>query len=35
LSMVVIVLMIAGPWMLQVIIDFFQDLMRQIPELIG
>jgi flagellar biosynthetic protein FliQ len=35
LAMVIIVLMIAGPWMLQVIIDYFQDLMRQIPELIG
>ena len=35
LASVVIVLMIAGPWMLQVIIDFFQDLLRQIPELIG
>jgi len=35
LAMIVIVLMIAGPWMLQVVIDYFQDLMRQIPELIG
>lgn len=35
LAMVIIVLMLAGPWMLQVIIDYFQDLMRQIPELIG
>jgi len=35
LAMVIIVLMVAGPWMLQVIIDYFQDLMRQIPELIG
>lgn len=29
------VLMIAGPWMLQVMIDFFQDLVREIPQLIG
>ena len=35
LAMTIIVLMIAGPWMLQVIIDYFQDLVRQIPELIG
>jgi flagellar biosynthetic protein FliQ len=35
LAMVIIVLMIAGPWMLQVIVDYFQDLMHQIPTLIG
>ena len=35
LATIIIVLMIAGPWMLQVIIDFFQNLLRQIPELIG
>lgn len=35
LAMVIIVLMIAGPWMLQVVIDYFQDLVHQIPELIG
>jgi len=35
LAMIVIVLMIGGPWMLQVVIDYFQDLIRQIPELIG
>jgi flagellar biosynthetic protein FliQ len=35
LAMVIIVLMIAGPWMLQVAIDYFQDLMHQIPTLIG
>lgn len=35
LAMVIIVLMIGGPWMLQVMIDYFQDLIRQIPELIG
>jgi flagellar biosynthesis protein FliQ len=27
--------MVAGPWMLQTIIDYFQDLMHQIPVLIG
>jgi len=35
LAMVIIVLMLAGPWMLQVVIDYFQDLVRKIPELIG
>jgi len=35
LATVIIVLMLAGPWMLQVVIDYFQDLVRQIPELIG
>jgi len=35
LAMVIIVLMLAGPWMLQVVIDYFQDLVRQIPEIIG
>jgi len=35
LAMVIIVLMIAGPWMLQAVIDYFQDLVRKIPELIG
>jgi len=35
LAMVVIVLMLAGPWMLQVMIDYFRDLVHQIPELIG
>jgi len=35
LAMIIIVLMVAGPWMLQVIIDYFQTLVRQIPELIG
>jgi len=35
LAMIVIVLMIGGPWMLQVVIDYFQDLIRKIPELIG
>lgn len=35
LATIVIVLMIAGPWMLQVIIDYFQDLIHQIPTLIG
>ena len=35
LATIIIVLMVAGPWMLQVIIDFFQSLLHQIPELIG
>lgn len=35
LAMVIIVLMIAGPWMLQVVIDYFEDLLHQIPVLIG
>lgn len=35
LTMVIIVLTIAGPWMLQVIIDYFQNLMHQIPVLIS
>jgi len=35
LAMVIIVLMLAGPWMLQVVIDYFRDLVHQIPELIG
>ena len=32
---VVIVLMIAGPAMLQMLIDYFQDLLHQLPTLIG
>ncbi|MCF7970912.1 MAG: flagellar biosynthesis protein FliQ [Methylococcaceae bacterium] len=35
LATIIIVLMILGPWMLQVIVDFFQDLMLRIPLLIG
>ncbi|MFW5443663.1 MAG: flagellar biosynthesis protein FliQ [Methylococcaceae bacterium] len=35
LATIIIVLMVAGPWMLQVMIDYFQDLMHQIPILIG
>jgi len=31
LATIIIVLMILGPWMLQVIVDFFQDLMHDIP----
>ena len=30
-----VVLMFAGMWMLQVIIDFFQSLVRDIPNMIG
>jgi flagellar biosynthetic protein FliQ len=30
-----IVLLIAGPWMLQVFLDYFRDLVVEIPHLIG
>ncbi len=29
------VLMLAGPWMLQMFVDYFQDLIHDIPSLIG
>lgn len=29
------VLMLAGPWMLQMFLDYFQDLIHDIPHLIG
>lgn len=29
------ILMLAGPWMLQLFVDYFQDLIRDIPSLIG
>lgn len=32
---VIVVLMIAGPGMLQMLIDYFQQLMRELPGLIG
>ncbi len=35
LATIIIVLMIAGPGMLQMLIDYFQDLMREIPSSIG
>lgn len=35
LATVILVLVIAGPFMLQMLIDFFQDLMRRIPTIIG
>lgn len=35
LATIIAVLMIAGPGMLQMLIDYFQDLMRDIPSLIG
>jgi len=35
LAIIILVLMIAGPGMLQMLIDYFQDLMRDIPTLIG
>ena len=30
-----IVMMTMGPWMLQMYLDFFQQLIRDIPEMIG
>ncbi len=30
-----LVLMIAGPWMLQVLIDYFQTAVKDVPSLIG
>jgi len=30
-----LVLLLVGPWMLQVFLDYFQDLIREIPQLIG
>ncbi len=35
LATIIVVLMIAGPGMLQMLIDYFQDLMREIPTMIG
>jgi flagellar biosynthetic protein FliQ len=35
LATIIVVLMIAGPGMLQMLIDYFQDLVREIPMLIG
>ena len=35
LATIIVVLMIAGPSMLQMLIDYFQDLIREIPTLIG
>lgn len=35
LATIIAVLMLAGPGMLQMLIDYFQDLMRDIPTLIG
>lgn len=35
LATIIIVLMVAGPGMLQKLIDYFQNLMREIPTLIG
>jgi flagellar biosynthetic protein FliQ len=35
LATIIIVLMIAGPAMLQMLIDYFQTLVREIPTLIG
>ncbi len=30
-----LVLLIVGPWMLQTFLDYFQGLVREIPQLIG
>ena len=30
-----IVMMVLGPWMLQMYLDYFQQLIRDIPEMIG
>ncbi|MGR9053850.1 MAG: flagellar biosynthesis protein FliQ [Gammaproteobacteria bacterium] len=30
-----LVLLIMGPWMLQMFLDYFQDLVRDIPNMIG
>lgn len=30
-----LVLLLAGPWMLQTFLDYFQGLIREIPQLIG
>jgi len=35
LATIIVVLTLAGPWMLQVLIDYFQGLVRQIPIIIG
>ncbi len=35
LMVVALVLMVAGPWMLQLIMDFMVELFESIPELIG
>lgn len=35
LATIIIVLMIAGPGMLQMLIDYFQALVREIPGLVG
>jgi len=35
LATIILVLMIAGPGMLQMLIDYFQELIREIPSLIG
>lgn len=35
LAIVILVLMIAGPGMLQTLIDYFQDLIRELPTMLG
>lgn len=35
LIVIAIVLLLLGPWMLQMFLDYFQELIRDIPHLIG
>lgn len=35
LATIIVVLMIAGPGMLQMLIEYFQELVREIPSLVG
>lgn len=35
LIVIALVLMLAGPWMLQMYVDYLQDVIRDVPELIG
>jgi flagellar biosynthesis protein FliQ len=35
LIVIALVLLIVGPWMLQTFLDYFQGLVREIPQLIG
>ncbi len=35
LLVLVVVLLLAGPWMLELLIDFTRNLMKDIPNLIG
>jgi flagellar biosynthesis protein FliQ len=35
LIVIALVLLVVGPWMLQTFLDYFQGLVREIPQLIG